>query len=204
MAKILHINSSVRNAGSVSRQLTAEFLSKWQAVRSADVIVERDLAANPVPHLSERMMGAFFTPAEQRSLEQAQTVQLSDALVAELFDADVIVLGAPMYNFSISSTLKAWIDHVTRAGVTFKYTEAGPVGMLEGKKVYVFTARGGYYTHGPAQSLDFQEAYLRAVLGFIGLTDVTFIHAEGLAMGDSAVETALGRSRLMIGELVAT
>jgi FMN-dependent NADH-azoreductase len=202
MATILHINSSVRNTGSISRQLTAEFLSKWKAARPADVVVERDLAVNPVPHLNEQMMGAFFTPAEKRSPAQVQTVQLSDALVAELFDAEVIVLGAPMYNFSISSALKAWVDHVTRAGVTFNYTETGPMGMVKGKKVYVFTARGGVYTQGPAQSMDFQEPYLRVVLGFIGLTDVTFTHAEGLAMGDSAIDAALSQSRLLIDEMV--
>ncbi|MFC3106387.1 FMN-dependent NADH-azoreductase [Undibacterium arcticum] len=203
MATILHINSSVRNTGSISRQLTAEFLSKWQAVQPADMIVERDLAANPVPHLTEQMMGAFFTPAEQRSPEQAQTVQLSDDLVAELLSADTIVLGAPMYNFSVSSTLKAWIDHVARAGLTFKYTETGPVGMVQGKKVYIFTSRGGVYSQGPAKSMDFHETYLRAVLGFIGLTDITFIHTEGLAMGDAAVADALTQTRQAIGELVA-
>jgi FMN-dependent NADH-azoreductase len=202
MATILHINSSVRNTGSTSRHLTAEFLSKWKGARPADVVVERDLAVNPVPHLNEQMMGAFFTPAEKRSPAQVQTVQLSDALVAELFDAEVIVLGAPMYNFSISSALKAWIDHVTRAGLTFNYSESGPMGMLKGKKVYVFTARGGVYTQGPAESMDFQEPYLRAILGFIGLTDVTFIHVEGLAMGDSAIDAALSQSRLLIDEMV--
>ena len=202
MATILHLNSSVRNTGSISRQLTAEFLSKWQAAQPADVIVERDLATNPVPHLTEQMMGAFFTPAEQRSPEQAQTVKLSDDLVAELLKADTIVLGAPMYNFSVSSTLKAWIDHVARAGLTFKYTETGPVGLVQGKKVYVFTSRGGVYSQGPAKSMDFHETYLRAVLGFIGLTDVTFIHTEGLAMGEAAVADALTQTRQAIGELV--
>ena len=202
MTTILHINSSVRSTGSTSRQLTAEFLSKWKTAQPDDVIVERDLAADPVPHLTEQMMGAFFTPAEQRSPEQVQTVQLPDALVAELFGADIIVLGAPMYNFSISSALKAWIDHVTRVGVTFNYTDTGPVGMVKGKKVYLFTARGGVYSEGPAQSMDFQETYLRTALGFIGLTDITFIRAEGLAMGDSAVDAALSHSRQLMGELV--
>ena len=148
-------------------------------------------------------MGAFFTPVDQRSAEQNETVKLSDVLIAELFRADVIVLGAPMYNFSISSTLKAWIDHVSRAGVTFNYTETGPVGLVRDKKVYVFTARGGVYSEGPAKSMDFQETYLRAVLGFIGLTDVTFVRAEGLAMGESAVDAALTQSRQLIDELVS-
>lgn len=204
MASILSINSSVRNQGSISRQVTTEFLNQWKAVHPGGTVVERDLAAKPVPHLTEQMMGAFFTPAEQRSPGQAETVKLSDALVAELFAADVIVIGAPMYNFSISSTLKAWIDHVARAGVTFKYTESGPVGLVTGKKVYVFTSRGGVYTEGPGKAMDFHETYLRGVLGFIGLTNITFIHTEGLAMGEDAAAKALTQTRTTIGELAAT
>ncbi|MEQ5843682.1 FMN-dependent NADH-azoreductase [Paraburkholderia acidicola] len=204
MATVLHISSSVRSTGSTSRQLAAEFLSQRKASHPGDIIIERDLAAVPVPHLTEQMMGAFFTPVEQHSPEQAETVQLSDALVAELLGADIIVLGVPMYNFSISSTLKAWIDHVIRVGVTFSYSaDAGPVGKVTGKKVYLFIARGGVYSEGPAQSMDFQEAYLRAALGFIGLTDVTAIRAEGLAMGESAVEAALSGSRRLIGQFAA-
>jgi FMN-dependent NADH-azoreductase len=202
MAKVLHINSSVRSTGSVSRQLSSEFIAKWQTAHPAGTVVERDLAANPVPHLTEQMMGAFFTPAEQRSAEQAQTVQLSDALVKELLEADIIVIGAPMYNFSVSSSLKAWIDHVARAGITFKYTATGPVGNVTGKKVYVFTSRGGVYSEGPAKVMDFHETYLRGVLGFLGMQDVTFIHSEGLAMGDEASAKALEQSRKTIAELV--
>lgn len=203
MTTLLHINSSIRNNGSISRQLTAEFLEKWKRSRPDDIIVERDLAAHPVPHLSEEMMGAFFTPADQRSQSQQQTIQLSDQLVAELFAADVIVIGAPMYNFSISSGLKAWIDHVARAGLTFKYTESGPVGLVTGKKIYIFTSRGGVYSHGTGRTMDFHETYLRAVLGFIGLTDISFIHTEGLALGEEAAANALTQTRAAIGELVS-
>jgi FMN-dependent NADH-azoreductase len=203
MTTILHINSSIRSAGSVSRQLSSEFVSKWKAANPGDVVIERDLARNPVPHLTEQMMGAFFTPADQRSPEQARTIELADALVAELLRADLIVLGAPMYNFSISSALKAWIDHVTRAGVTFNYTETGPVGLVTGKKVYLFTASGGIYSEGPAQTMNFQETYLRAVLGFIGLTDIAVVRAEGLAMGEPSVEAALSQGRQTIDVLVA-
>jgi FMN-dependent NADH-azoreductase len=203
MTAILHINSSIRSAGSVSRQLSSEFVSKWKAANPGDVVIERDLARNPVPHLTEQMMGAFFTPADQRSPEQARTIELADALVAELLRADLIVLGAPMYNFSISSALKAWIDHVTRAGVTFNYTETGPVGLVTGKKVYLFTASGGIYSEGPAQTMNFQETYLRAVLGFIGLTDIAVVRAEGLAMGEPSVEAALSQGRQTIDGLVA-
>jgi FMN-dependent NADH-azoreductase len=203
MTTLLHINSSVRNEGSVSRQLTAEFLEKWKATEPGAKFVERDLAVNPLPHLDEQTLGAFFTPAENRSPVQALAAQLSDQLIAELAAADVIVIGAPMYNFSVSSGLKAWIDHVARAGLTFKYTESGPVGLLTGKKVYVFTSRGGVYSQGPAKAMDFHETYLRGVLGFIGLTDITFVHTEGLAMGEDAAVAAVSQSRKAIDALVA-
>lgn len=202
MTKILHINSSVRNNGSISRKVTEEFLNKWKAKEADVVITERDLAAHPLPHLTEQTLGAFFTPDENRSAEQKQIVALSESLVKELFDADVIVIGAPMYNFSITSGLKAWVDHVARAGVTFKYGENGPVGLLTGKKVYIFTASGDVYSQGPAAVMDFAGTYLRAVLGFIGLTDVEIIHSEGLATGDVGVEKALTQTSNTINELL--
>lgn len=203
MSTLLHINSSVRSRGSASRQLTAEFVQKWKASHPDGRVVERDLAAQPVPHLTEQTIGAFFTPAEARNAEQAYAVKLSDQLVAELTAADVIVIGAPMYNFSVSSALKAWIDHIARAGVTFKYTESGPVGQLTGKKVIVFTSRGGVYSHGPAKSMDFHETYLRGVLGFVGLTDVTFVHTEGLALGETAASDAFAKTRTAMDELLS-
>ena len=202
MTRILHINSSVRNTDSISRKVTREFLNKWQANEPKAVIVERDLAAHPLPHLTEKTLGAFFTPAEQCTPEQAQIAQLSDTLVQELFDADVIVIGAPMYNFSITSGLKAWVDHVARAGVTFKYGAQGPVGLLTGKKVYIFTSSGGVYSAGPAQGMDFLATYLRTVLGFIGLSDITFIASEGLAMGELGVNKALEQTSKTINELL--
>lgn len=203
MTKLLYLNSSVRNNGSVSRLLSSEFVSKWKAANPTSSVVERDLASNPVPHLTEQMMGAYFTPADQRSPEQISTVKLSDDLVAELLAADVIVIGAPMYNFSVSSTLKAWIDHVARAGLTFQYGANGPEGLVKGKKVYIFTSRGGVYSTGPAKAMDFHETYLRAALGFLGLSDITFVHSEGLAMGDEAVNTAMSGSRHAIDSLIA-
>jgi FMN-dependent NADH-azoreductase len=202
MTKILHINSSVRNNGSISRKVTDEFLSKWKAKRPDTVVIERDLAAQPLPHLTEETLGAFFTPADKRTPEQAKIAALSESLVQELFDADVIVIGAPMYNFSITSGLKAWVDHVARAGVTFKYGENGPVGLVTGKKVYIFTTSGGVYSSGPAAAMDHAGTYLRAVLGFIGLTDVTIVHSEGLAMGDVGVEKALAQTSQTINELL--
>jgi len=203
MANVLHINSSARTSGSLSRQLSSEFVAKWKAANPADTIVERDLAASPVPHLTEQMIGAYFTPAEQRNAEQAFAIKTSDTLVAEVQAADIIVIGAAMYNFSITSTLKAWIDHIARAGVTFKYTETGPVGLLTGKKVYVVTATGGVYSEGPAAGYDFVAPYLRAVLGFVGLTDVSFIRAEGVALGEQAVTDTVTKARTTIDTLVA-
>jgi FMN-dependent NADH-azoreductase len=201
MSTILHLNTSIRSSGSHSRTLSGEFLAKL-ATKGRDIVIERDLAGKPLPHLDEATMGAFFTPADKRSPEQNQALQLSDALVAEVQAADIIVIGAPMYNFSISSGFKAWIDHVARAGITFKYTEKGPIGQLQGKKIYIFTARGGVYSHGPAVGMDFHETYLRAVLGFLGLTDITFIHTEGLGMGEEAVNQAVARSRSALAELL--
>ena len=203
MANILYINSSARNSGSISRQVTGEFVAKLQASQPGSLVVERDVAANPIPHLDEQKLGAFFTPADKRSAEQQALVKVSEELIAEVNAADIIVIGAPMYNFSITSTLKTWIDHVARAGVTFKYTETGPVGLIQGKKVYVFTSRGGVYSEGPAKVMDFHETYLRAVLGFIGMTDITFVHSEGLGMGEAAVEKAIAQTRETIGTLVA-
>ena len=203
MTTILYLNSSVRSTGSVSRQLSGEFVEKLKAAHPGATVVTRDLAANPLPHLSESMVGAYFTPPEQRSDEQKQLIKTSDEVVAELLAADVVVVGAPMYNFSVSSTLKSWIDHVARAGVTFKYTETGPVGLVQGKKFVIFTSRSGVYSSGPAKAMDFQETYLRGVLGFLGITDVSFISAEGLAMGDEAVNSALANGRNAMDALIA-
>ncbi len=139
MTTILYLNSSVRSTGSVSRQLSGEFVEKLKSAHPGAKVVTRDLAANPLPHLSESMVGAYFTPPEQRNDEQKQLIQTSDEVVTELLAADIVVVGAPMYNFSVSSTLKSWIDHVARAGVTFKYTETGPVGLVHGKKFVIFT-----------------------------------------------------------------
>ena len=160
MTNILHISSSIRSAGSISRELSDEFVSKMQAANGANKVVVRDLTANPVPHLTEQMMGAFFTPAENRSPEQASTVKLSDTLVDEVLAADVIVIAAPMYNFSVSSTLKAWIDHVARVGRTFHYTANGPEGLIKGKKVCIV----GYGSQGHAHALNLKDSGVKEVV----------------------------------------
>ncbi|MBV6320079.1 FMN-dependent NADH-azoreductase [Duganella violaceipulchra] len=203
MATVLHINSSVRQTGSLSRQLGGEFVAKWQAANPDGTVVTRDLASSPVPHLTEQMMGAYFTPAEQRNADQAHTIKTSDALVDELLAADTIVIGAPMYNFSVTSGLKAWIDHVARAGRTFKYGANGPEGLVHGKKVIVFVASGGVYSEGPAAAYDHVTTYLRSVLGFLGMTDVTFVVAEGVAMGEEAVAAAVAKGRSKIDAIAA-
>jgi FMN-dependent NADH-azoreductase len=203
MAKVLHIDSSVRSTGSLSRQLGGEFIAKLQAADASTTVVTRDLAANPLPHLTEQLIGAYYTPAEQRNAEQAQVIKTSDALVDELLAADTIVIGAPMYNFSVTSGLKAWIDHIARAGRTFKYGANGPEGQVTGKKVYVFVASGGAYSEGPYAAYDHVTTYLRSLLGFLGMTDVTFVVAEGVAAGEEAVAAAIAKSRAKIDAIAA-
>ena len=157
-----------------------------------------DLAANEIPHLSGEILGAAFTDkADWSALQQAEAAR-SDALIAEFLAADVLVIGAPMYNFGVPSQLKAWIDRVAVAGRTFKYTETGPVGLAGGKKVYVVSARGGVYSNEQGQQMDFQEDYLKTVLGFLGITDVSFVRAEGVAMGPDAKAAALAAAEAAI------
>ncbi|PAV48985.1 FMN-dependent NADH-azoreductase [Pseudomonas sp. HAR-UPW-AIA-41] len=199
MSRLLVVESSARQQGSISRQLTAEFLQRWQASHPADQIVQRDLASTVLPHLDTDLLGGWMkSAAEQTPAEQAALAR-SNELTEELLAADVLVLAAPMYNFGIPSTLKAWLDHVLRAGVTFKYTETGPQGLLSGKRAIVLTARGGVYAGGP---LDHQEPYLRQALAFIGIHDVQFIHAEGLNMGDEFQQRGLAAARQAIAEVV--
>jgi FMN-dependent NADH-azoreductase len=203
MANILHIDSSVRSTGSLTRQLGGELIAKLKAANPGTTVVTRDLANAPVPHLTEQMIGAYFTPADKRNADQAHTIKTSDTLVDELLAADTIVIGAPMYNFSVTSGLKAWIDHVARAGRTFQYGANGPEGLVTGKKVYVFVASGGVYSTGPAAGYDHITTYLRSVLGFLGMTDVTFIVAEGVAMGEEAVAAAVAKGQSQIEAIAA-
>jgi len=198
MAKVLVIESSARQQGSVSRQLTEQFLTHWQAVHPADRITVRDLAVEPVPHLDANLLGGWMTPAEQQSKAEKAALALSNTLTDEVLAADVLVLAAPMYNFTIPSTLKAWLDHVLRAGVTFQYTENGPQGLLSGKRAFVLTARGGIYAGG---SMDHQEPYLRQALAFIGIHDVSFIHAEGLNLGGGFMEKGLAEAQAQMAQV---
>ncbi|MDN5514452.1 MAG: FMN-dependent NADH-azoreductase [Pseudomonas sp.] len=198
MSRILVIESSARQQGSVSRELTQQFIANWQAAHPADQIQVRDLAAEPVPHLDATLLGGWMTPSEQHSDAEKAALARSNQLTDELLAADVLVLAAPMYNFAIPSTLKAWLDHVLRAGVTFKYTDTGPQGLLTGKRAFVLTARGGIYA---GSGLDHQEPYLRQALAFIGIHDVQFIHAEGLNMGAEFSEKGLAQAKAKLAEV---
>lgn len=191
MSRVLIIESSARQQDSVSRQLTQTFISQWQTAHPNDQITVRDLAVNPVPHLDINLLGGWMKPADQRNDIEQVSLERSNQLTDELLAADVLVMAAPMYNFAIPSTLKAWLDHVLRAGVTFKYTDTGPQGLLSGKRAYVLTARGGIYAGSTA---DHQEPYLRQVMAFIGIHDVTFIHAEGMNLGGDFQEKGLSQA----------
>ena len=200
MNTLLKINASLFSANGQSSQLTERFAAAWQASHPGSRVVERDLAANPVPHLDGARFMAFLAKPEERSAEQQAVVDFSDALIAELRAADVIVIGLPMYNFGIPSQLKAYFDHIARAGVTFRYTANGPEGLITGKKVYVLATRGGVYAGTPQDS---QTAYVRDFLGFIGITDLEFIYAEGLNMGDESKNAALAQAHQSLAALTA-
>lgn len=200
MKNLLQLNSSLFSSNGQSSQLADKFVAQWAAANPGSEVVARDLAAEPVPHLDGERFGAFLSKPEDRTADQQAVVALSDQLIEELRNADVIVLGVPMYNFGIPSQLKAYFDHVARAGVTFRYTEAGPVGLLTGKKAYVFAARGGMYA-GTAR--DTQTGYVRDFLRFIGIDDVEFVYAEGLSMGDTSKEAALTKADNAIRQLAS-
>jgi FMN-dependent NADH-azoreductase len=197
--KILQVNASARSAGANSTRLADSITARLRAQNPGAAVRLRDLARNPHPVLDEPALAALFTPAAQRTGEQAARVALDDALIAEVQAADVVVLGVPMYNFGVPVQLKTWIDAIARAGVTFRYTEQGPEGLLKGKKVYVALARGGLYRDTPADS---QVPYLKSVLGFLGLADIEFVYAEGLAMGPEAASKALSEAESRILELL--
>jgi len=195
MQSVLHLNTSLYGEEGQSSRLAAEFVARLPAAR----IIARDLARDPVPHLDAFRFGAFLASPESRTPEQRAVVAYSDMLIGELQQADTIVLGLPMYNFGIPSQLKAYFDHVARAGVTFRYTDKGSVGLLAGKRAYVFAARGGLYAGTPK---DTQTAYVRDFLGFVGVTDLEFVYAEGLAMGEAARAKSLAGARRNLQSMI--
>ena len=197
---ILQINSSARTEGSHSTRLASSLVERIRATTPDATLTLRDLARNPHPALDEVLMNAQMTAADKRTSAQVQRVALDDALIAEIEAADVVVLGVPMYNFGVPAQLKNWIDAIARAQVTFRYTESGPEGLLTGKKVYVALTRGGKYRDTPA---DTQVPYLRMVLGFLGMKDIQFFYAEGLAMGPEAERVGLDAANEQIALAVA-
>ncbi|WP_237061496.1 MULTISPECIES: FMN-dependent NADH-azoreductase [Microbulbifer] len=198
MTRLLKIKASLFNNDGQSSQLVDAYADKWLQEHSGATVTERNLADEPVPHLDQARFGAFTTAPEERNDAQSDVAAYSDQLIGEVQEADILVLGVPMYNFSVPSTLSAYFDHIARAGITFRYTANGPEGLLKGKKAVVFITRGGVYGQDHAQT-----AYLRQFLGFIGIEDVEFVHAEGLAMGDDSRDGALNAARERITELAA-
>ncbi len=201
--KLLHLDSSILGQGSVSRTLSAEIVAAQLAIHPGIEVIYRDLAAIPLGHLDGAHLAADqgavpADPAIERDIAAGQ------AALAEFLDADIVVVGAPMYNFAVPTQLKAWIDRIAVRGKTFRYTEKGPEGLAGGKKVIVASSRGGLYGPGmPAAALEHQETYLRAVFGFFGITDVTFIRAEGVAMGPEAREKAIEAAKEEVTKLAA-
>jgi len=199
MKTLLQIRSSIFSNDGQSSRLAERFVARWRASNPGGKVIVRDLAKEPVPHLDAARFVAFLAKPEERTPAQQAVVDYSDALIGELKRADVVVLGLPMYNFGVPSTLKAYFDHVARVGETFKYTEKGPVGLLTGKKVYVFAARGGMYAGTPN---DTQTPFIRTFLSFLGMSDIEFVYAEGLAISEASKQHSLARAEAVIDALV--
>ncbi|MBY5878412.1 FMN-dependent NADH-azoreductase [Rhizobium leguminosarum] len=203
MTTILHIDSSILGGYSVSRTLTAEIVAKQEALHPGARVIRRDLVVDAAMHLSDAHM-AVFQGGEVGNAALGQDLATGGAYIDDLFAADIIVIGAPMYNFTVPTQLKGWIDRVLVAGRTFQYGANGPEGLVKGKKVLIASARGGVYTgDSPAAGLDHQETYMRGVLAFIGLTDVTIIRAEGLALGEDVKAAAVAGAKTQIEALAA-
>jgi FMN-dependent NADH-azoreductase len=199
MKTLLQIRSSIFSGDGQSSQLADRFVAAWLQAHPDGQVAVRDLALEPVPHLDAARFGAFLAKPSERTAHEEAVVAYSDELIAELKASDVVVLALPMYNFGIPSTLKAYFDHIARAGVTFRYSETGPVGLLTGKQVYVFAARGGLYAGTPK---DTQTGYVREFLGFLGMRDVEFVHAEGLNIGPEGKAEGLAKAHAAIERLV--
>lgn len=200
MKTLLVIKSSLFNGAGQSSQLVDEFGERWRQANPDGQVICRDLAADPIPHLTAETFQGFQLDAAERNPAQKAATLVSDSLIAELKQADAIALGLPMYNFTLPSILKSWMDYVARAGVTFEYTENGPRGLIGDKPLYVFAARGGQYQGTPA---DTQTGLVRSFFGFIGIENVQFTYAEGLAMGEASASASIGKAREAILKLAA-
>lgn len=200
--KVLHIDSSSTGDASVSRRLTAALVRELQEQNPAAQVSYLDLAENAPAHLGGELLQAL-RPAPGHVVAESVQEELArtEAMLTDFLDADVVVLGAPMYNFSVPSQLKAWIDRLAQPGRTFRYTASGPEGLAGGKKVFIVSSRGGMYAGTSLESLDHQESYLRAVFGFFGITDVEILRAEGVAMGPEALDRAMAQALEQAREL---
>ena len=203
MNNILLVQSSPRGTASLSQKVARAIVDDLQSRYPHANIVVRDLSQNPPPHVGLDFITGGYAPPEKRTPDQAKAIAVSDALIDELLAADVIVLAAPMHNFGLPSTLKAWIDHVARAGRTFSYGSNGPEGLVKGKRAILVLARGGVYSNGPAKAFDFQEPYLRSVLGFIGITDVSVVHVEGVGQSTIGPEKAVAAATAQSKQILA-
>lgn len=194
MKNILHLKSSIQGAASYSVKLGDAIVAKIQAKYPDSTLEELNLVDINIPHLNPDVLRTFFIPGDQLTEAEKESISFSDQVVKQLLAADIIVIGAPLYNFTIPTALKAWIDHITRAGITFGYGEHGPVGKVTGKKVYVAMSSGGVFSEGPGKANDFVAPYLKAFLGFLGMTDLTVFRAEGLkvpGVKEHAMEKAI-------------
>jgi FMN-dependent NADH-azoreductase len=199
MNTLLQIKSSIFSDGGQSSRLADRYVAAWRVSHPDGNVIVRDLALEPVPHLDATRFGAFLAKADERSADQQGVIEYSNTLIEELRNADLIVLGVPMYNFGVPSNLKAYLDHIARAGVTFRYTASGPEGLLTGKRAVVFATRGGLHA-GTAS--DTQTGFIRTFLGFLGITEVQFVYAEGLAISEDQRNNALAQAHATIVDLV--
>jgi len=202
MKNILMILTSPRGGDSYSNQIARRVVDDLKSRHPAANVVVRNLAKEPAPQVTLDFADGRALAADKRSAAEMRALALSDVLVGELMAADVVVLATPMHNFGVSSAMKAWIDQIVRPGVTFSYSDKGPAGLVKGKKAVLVLARGGIYSEGPMKPYDFQEPYLRTVLGFIGVTDVDVIRIEGVALGDDAARKAVASAKATADELV--
>jgi FMN-dependent NADH-azoreductase len=200
MTTLLQINTSLFGENGNTSQLTRRFIERWQAAHPDGRVVVRDLQGDPLPHLDAERAGALFSKPEGRTPKQQAIVDLSDTLIGELKAADVVVIGLPMYNFGIPSTLKTWFDHIARAGVSFRYTAKGPEGLIGDRKVYVMAARGGFYQGTPA---DTQTPFVRDFFKLLGISDIEFVYAEGLNVSQELKERAMRDAGAAVDRLAA-
>lgn len=200
MKTLLMIHTSLQGPEGLSSSLASDYVAQWRANNPDGRVVSRDVATEPVPHLTAERFAAFTTATDERNAEQRAIAAFSDQLIGELQDADEILIALPMHNFGIPSTLKAYIDHVARAGITFRYTANGPVGLLTNKRAIVVATRGGIYLGTP---LDTQTDYMNNFLAFLGIEDTQFVYAEGTAMGEESLNASIQSARQQIRSLDA-